>query len=251
MSQSNKKEFNAFLQRILADGQVDHDEKIAMQEWLCSMEKLPNLADCLALKRAFVSSVCRALRKNRLKITPEEAVRCVDEVVDVLLSSIPAQWDTKRDAEQADSVFFCGGNTANEQKAWSRVGLELDQATRSVKVAAFNLTYNPLRNALSRLADHEVTIQIFADDAACFAEGSDIESLSGKKNITIKLDGPETMMHHKFIIIDDKVAINGSMNFTRAGFARNFENFMIIHNPGVVAQFVEEFDCLWAGGNSL
>lgn len=49
------------------------------------------------------------------------------------------------------------------------------------------------------------------------------------------------LMHHKFCVIDQKVVITGSYNWTYYAETRNLENILITDNNKVVGQFVREF----------
>ncbi|MCH8014845.1 MAG: DUF1669 domain-containing protein [Candidatus Dadabacteria bacterium] len=55
-------------------------------------------------------------------------------------------------------------------------------------------------------------------------------------------------MHHKFIIIDDKIVVTGSPNFSFSGFNRNDENLLIIFDENLALRFVREFDRLFGEG---
>ncbi len=58
-------------------------------------------------------------------------------------------------------------------------------------------------------------------------------------------------MHHKFMIIDGKMVINGSMNFTWYGMHKNHENIMVVKNTQIAQFFCNEFESLWNAGNDL
>ena len=49
-------------------------------------------------------------------------------------------------------------------------------------------------------------------------------------------------MHHKVIIIDEKIVITGSYNFSRSAEERNDENVLIIHNAEVAEKYFAEFE---------
>ncbi|MBQ8864624.1 MAG: DUF1669 domain-containing protein [Bacteroidaceae bacterium] len=51
-------------------------------------------------------------------------------------------------------------------------------------------------------------------------------------------------MHHKFCVIDDKIAITGSYNWTYYAETRNIENIVITDNPDIVNRFSTEFNRL-------
>jgi cardiolipin hydrolase len=52
-------------------------------------------------------------------------------------------------------------------------------------------------------------------------------------------------MHHKFAVIDDKILINGSLNWTAKGVRQNHENVMISGSRVYISKYIEEFDDLW------
>lgn len=52
-------------------------------------------------------------------------------------------------------------------------------------------------------------------------------------------------MHHKFAIIDKKLLINGSFNWTRNAVFGNSENVHVSNDQNLTANFQEEFERLW------
>jgi phosphatidylserine/phosphatidylglycerophosphate/cardiolipin synthase-like enzyme len=69
------------------------------------------------------------------------------------------------------------------------------------------------------------------------------------------IDGLEQILcprvHFKSVIVDGTFAYTGSANLTGAGMGaksenrRNFENGLISHDPGIIAQIAQEFDDVW------
>ena len=55
-----------------------------------------------------------------------------------------------------------------------------------------------------------------------------------------------TTMHDKFAVIDSKIVLTGSYNWTTNGDERNRENLAIITDSAVAEQYSEEFFKLWA-----
>jgi phosphatidylserine/phosphatidylglycerophosphate/cardiolipin synthase-like enzyme len=66
-----------------------------------------------------------------------------------------------------------------------------------------------------------------------------------ENGIDVRLDGNPRGMHHKVILIDERIVITGSYNFSNNAKTRNDENTLIIHNPEMVALFREEFERVW------
>ena len=60
--------------------------------------------------------------------------------------------------------------------------------------------------------------------------------------LDVRLDGNLIgLMHHKVIIIDQKVVITGSYNFTESTETVNDENVVIIFSPEIAKKYLEEF----------
>lgn len=54
-----------------------------------------------------------------------------------------------------------------------------------------------------------------------------------------------SLMHHKFAVLDNKLVITGSFNWTGQAVLGNNENLVISTDPGLVLGFVGEFERLW------
>lgn len=52
-------------------------------------------------------------------------------------------------------------------------------------------------------------------------------------------------MHHKFFIVDRKLLITGSANWTTQAFFGNCENILITNHEDLVSKFIQEFDSMW------
>ena len=52
-------------------------------------------------------------------------------------------------------------------------------------------------------------------------------------------------MHHKFAIVDKKLLITGSLNWTLQGIYGNSENVIVTNHDDIVYPFVTEFEKLW------
>ena len=52
-------------------------------------------------------------------------------------------------------------------------------------------------------------------------------------------------MHHKFSVIDDRLVMMGSFNFTMSAINQNYESIVLIKTSSIVASFKSEFNSLW------
>ncbi len=59
--------------------------------------------------------------------------------------------------------------------------------------------------------------------------------------LPVRTDGNPYTMHHKVLIIDSKIVVTGSFNFTRAADTINDDNVLIIHSPAAAIMFEREY----------
>ena len=52
------------------------------------------------------------------------------------------------------------------------------------------------------------------------------------------------LIHHKFCIIDDRIVIDGSYNWTILAEKNNDENIVVLQNGNVILSFIDAFDHL-------
>lgn len=243
-----KKNLCEFAHRILQDGDVSGEEIIELQEWLSEIEPPPDLAALLGLKRALVDYCVGELEKGRLQMPAAKAIRAVESMGDILLS-FPVTCREQQEQEKAPAVNIRFGTPWNGDVLWQEVQGELQKAEQSIDIAAYTLTFDPMRNLLFHKAKGGIRIRLFVEDDKLWSYGDDVPSLAGQNNIEVRTDGPGNwLMHHKFIIIDRATVINGSLNFTRSGMNSNFENTATFKNQDIAELFTNEFDSLWHDG---
>ena len=144
-----------------------------------------------------------------------------------------------------------------------RVILE-NQYSRSLS----NLSNQEIRNLTSRERErynqYLTLIDINQDGTLSQQEINSQDALVILKNAGIPLiddreDGSKGsgLMHHKFMVIDEKIVVTGSANFTLSGIhgdysnlstRGNVNNLLKITNPQVASLFIEEFNYMWGDG---
>lgn len=122
---------------------------------------------------------------------------------------------------------------------------ELSLAERHIKIAVSWFTNYDLFKQIRELAQKGLEIHLIINNDSVNNGGYclDFNELI-KAGVHISLVEYPHLIHHKFSIIDNKVVINGSYNWTR--FSRkNYENIMVFRNNDYVTQsFNEEFENL-------
>lgn len=140
----------------------------------------------------------------------------------------------------------------------------LTQATQSVNLALFVFSEQKLVNSLETVHQRGGTIQALIDPSFAYrsySEGLDMMGVSlvdkctyeagnnpWKKPLsTVGIPNLATSdrLHHKFGIIDNKIVITGSHNWTEVANTGNDETLLIVENSTIAAHFNREFDRLY------
>jgi phosphatidylserine/phosphatidylglycerophosphate/cardiolipin synthase-like enzyme len=123
----------------------------------------------------------------------------------------------------------------------------VNTARSSIKFMAFSFTDINLANAM--LARQREGVKVHGVyESRNAGQGTFDELFCGKA--TVESDGNPGTMHHKVIIIDDRIVITGSFNFSRNANENNDENVLIIDNPALAQQYVQEFNKVEAKGRT-
>jgi len=123
----------------------------------------------------------------------------------------------------------------------------VNNAEKSVKVASFSFTHEDLGDELLKADIKGLDVKVLVERTQRNGQNSQYTRLRDF-GVDIKVDGNKYNMHHKFVIIDDKIVIFGSPNFSLSGNNRNDENMLIIYNENLALRFVKEFDRLFGEG---
>lgn len=131
-----------------------------------------------------------------------------------------------------------------EDSSLSQIIRSLNEAEISVDVCVFSLTLNELADALRAAHRRGVRVRLITDDDQSEARGSDVVSL-GKDGIDVRMDNSKAHMHHKFAIVDGRVLLNGSFNWTRSAVLDNREAVCLVQSTSLCGIYAAEFDCMW------
>ena len=122
----------------------------------------------------------------------------------------------------------------------------VNAAHESIYFLAYSFTSDTLAQALIERAQAGVKVEgVFDEDQYHSNEGTEFDRLK-EAGLNVRLDGNPRLMHHKVIIIDGGVVITGSYNFSSNAEHSNDENTLIIHNQDIAAQYLAEFQQIYA-----
>ncbi len=119
----------------------------------------------------------------------------------------------------------------------------LNSAQNNLKIAVTWFTSKKIFDIILKKLESNVGVELIitADEINFSATGLDFKNfitLGGN----LYLMHHKNLMHHKFCIIDNKIVINGSYNWTQLAEANNYENIMILdQNSSNIELFLKEF----------
>lgn len=117
----------------------------------------------------------------------------------------------------------------------------LKSATKSCDVCMFVI-------ASQQLIDILVELHLRGVHVRCIADNQDMDGVLHalrSNGILVKFDKSDYLMHHKFVVIDSKIVLTGSYNFSRGGMGINRENIVKVSYPHIVDAYVNEFNEMW------
>lgn len=147
-------------------------------------------------------------------------------------------------------IFLCKEISRAETQVFftSQVSIEkilitlIDASRTSIEIALFEFRSPALQKALQRARQRGVSVRVLLDQSRPRqgVVGESTRWLGGKH-----LRG-RGVMHNKFAVFDGSRIVTGSYNWTSGAEYSNYENLLLVDDPGVVRLFAKEFEELWS-----
>ena len=124
----------------------------------------------------------------------------------------------------------------------------IDNAMNSIKIVVYDWRWyasdpaNPCQlfnSAIVRAKKRGVQVQ------ACVNSDAILQPLL-ENGINARIPISKNLMHAKFIIIDEKILVIGSHNFSQSAFTQNMETSLIVDELERVAELDSFFNSIWA-----
>ncbi len=117
----------------------------------------------------------------------------------------------------------------------------IDQAKQTVFVQAYSFTSAPIAKALLEAKNRGVDVKIILDKSQFKSEKYSASKFLVNQGIPVWIDYKPSIAHNKVMVIDQATVITGSFNFTKAAQEKNAENLLVIHNPILAAQYLNNW----------
>jgi hypothetical protein len=130
-----------------------------------------------------------------------------------------------------------------------RIITEIEKAQSTLDIAIYSFTADEIRDALIRARNRGVQVRILADtgQADNQGQGGEIPTLQSLGfNVKLLAGLQNGIMHDKYMIIDGRLLVTGSYNWSVSAESYNFENAVFIQGSALVQAYIEEFNRMWA-----
>ncbi len=133
-------------------------------------------------------------------------------------------------------IYFAPDSNIEEQ-----IIRNIDGAKSTINIMMFAFTNPKIAKALTDAISRGVVVKIVLDKTQNRYQKYSIYRDLKSKGVDIKLDKNRYKLHHKVIIIDNKIVITGSYNYTKKANTINSENIIIIKDYKIAKEYSTEF----------
>ena len=141
---------------------------------------------------------------------------------------------------QIEGVCF----SATEDCKSLLIGL-IEKARKSIHVMIYSFTLDEFSEALIQAKNRGVDVKVVIEAENAFSKGGEYRKLL-EAGVDVKLDGNPSLMHHKVMIIDGKIIVTGSYNWSWSAENKNDENLMILEDSEIASLYEKEFQRVWS-----
>jgi phosphatidylserine/phosphatidylglycerophosphate/cardiolipin synthase-like enzyme len=120
----------------------------------------------------------------------------------------------------------------------------VESAQQSIRFMAFSFTHDALQSAMLARAQAGVDVKGIFEARASETEYSALPPMFCA-GLDVRQDGNPGALHHKVVVIDNRILITGSLNFSDNADGSNDENVVVIANSRIAGRYLKEFDLRW------
>lgn len=121
----------------------------------------------------------------------------------------------------------------------------LKRASKSIDICNYLITLWDVKDILIALRKRGIVVRIIVDSKNNDEKKKENQAqFLQKASIRVKTN-PVFMMHNKFVIVDNQVALLGSTNLTLNAFYENDETLVKTRQPVIVQAFRDQFNFMW------
>jgi len=126
----------------------------------------------------------------------------------------------------------------------------INGAETFINIAMYTFTDKEIALSLANAQKKGVKVRVYLDRSQRESPYS-ISRLLVQEGLKVRISSNNYIMHNKFAIIDNRLLLTGSYNWTFAANNKNDENLLIIDDPEIIARYQNQFEKLWFEKYSL
>lgn len=120
----------------------------------------------------------------------------------------------------------------------------IKQSKININVAAYSFTSKPISQALLEAKKRGVLVRVVADKRSNKGRYTSVNYLANN-GVLVRLNGNYSIMHNKFMIVDNYIVETGSFNYTKNAAFHNAENLVVFKEKRIAEKYNREFERLW------
>lgn len=120
----------------------------------------------------------------------------------------------------------------------------IDNAETSIEFAVMGFSHPDVVSAFERAFDRGLQLKMVGDAGHLYNDGY---QLFTERHIPMVTGNMAHIMHDKFMIVDRRFVFASTANWTPTDLENNSNNFALIDNPAVAADFADEHEQMWQG----
>jgi phosphatidylserine/phosphatidylglycerophosphate/cardiolipin synthase-like enzyme len=117
----------------------------------------------------------------------------------------------------------------------------IDHAEKSLFIQAYSFTSVPIAQAVIKAQKRHVKVKIILDKSQ-FSEKYSSAKFLMNQGIPTWRDDKVAIAHNKVMIIDQKIVLTGSLNFTKSAQQKNAENILVIEDVNLAKKYFENWE---------
>jgi phosphatidylserine/phosphatidylglycerophosphate/cardiolipin synthase-like enzyme len=153
-------------------------------------------------------------------------------------NTTPANQIPNPEEPAIDGVYFSPrGGCENQVINW------INKANSSIHVLIYSFTLDSVGNALIEALGRHIEVKIVFEKGQ-IGQSSEYQRLRNSA-VDVRNDTNPSYMHDKIMIVDGKIVLTGSFNWSNNAENENNENLLIITSTSLATTYENEFQKIW------
>ncbi len=203
-------------------------------------------AETITRSFTFATTIIETVPQTTTKTISRTITEILPKTITTTTSTTVTEFFTKTVtvSEKGEGVRVLGVCFSRTMDCSSLIRYWISRANESVHVMVYGFTLDDLSEALIEAEERGVEVRVVIERESAYWSGSEYERLL-RAGVDVRLDGNPHTMHHKVVVIDGKIVITGSYNWTWSAENRNDENVVILMDEGLAESYEKEFQRVW------